>query len=214
MLRNMKFLPGTTDDLLRLIAEHPLAWLVSNSSRGFEATPLPMLAETNADGELVALIGHCSRFNAQVEDLQIDGRALLLFCGPHGYISPSMVSQKHWAPTWNFAVAVLSVEVEFEPDSTLTALDKLVEHLETDKAVPWTLADVGHRLEPLMSRIIGFRAHVRNIDARFKLGQEESTQSVSEIISNLRDPSLKSWMEHFNSDRLNAAMPSEKEPIV
>lgn len=211
MLPRMKFLPGSSDDLLRLIAEHPLAWLVSNSSRGFEATPLPLVAETNADGELVALIGHCSRFNAQVEDLHYDDRAVILFCGPHGYISPSMVSQKHWAPTWNFAVAVISVTVEFEPDSTLVAIDKLVEHMEADQVVPWTLADVGNRLEPLMSRIIGFRALVSSIDARFKLGQEESALSVSEIISNLRDPSLKSWMKQFNSERLDGATVSEKE---
>jgi transcriptional regulator len=207
----MKFLPGSSDDLLRLIAEHPLAWLVSNSSRGFEATPLPLVAETNADGELVALIGHCSRFNAQVEDLHHDDRAVILFCGPHGYISPSMVSQKHWAPTWNFAVAVISVTVEFEPDNTLVAIDKLVEHMEADQVVPWTLGDVGNRLEPLMSRIIGFRALVSSIDARFKLGQEESALSVSEIISNLRDPSLKSWMKQFNSERLDGAIVSEKE---
>lgn len=207
----MKFLPGSSDDLLRLIAEHPLAWLVSNSSRGFEATPLPLVAETNADGELVALIGHCSRFNAQVEDLHHDDRAVILFCGPHGYISPSMVSQKHWAPTWNFAVAIISVTVKFDPDTTLPALDRLVEHMEAEQPTPWTLADVGNRLEPLMSRIIGFRAKVCGLDVRFKLGQEESTLSVSEIISNLREPSLKKWMKHFNSNRVDAAIAPEKE---
>ncbi len=210
----MKFPSGTTNDLLRLIADHPLAWLVSNSTRGFDATPLPLLAETNADGELVALIGHCSRFNAQVEDLQYDGRAVVLFSGPHGYISPSMVSQKNWAPTWNFAVAAISVKVEFDPDSTLIAVDRLVEHMEADQPVGWNLADAGDRLEPLMSRIIGFRAHVRSIDARFKLGQEESAQSVSEIIAGLRDPSLKSWMQHFNADRVEAATAPAKERIA
>lgn len=210
----MKFPSGTTGDVLRLIADHPLAWLVSNSIRGFEATPLPLLADTNADGELIALIGHCSRFNAQVEDLQIDDRAIVLFCGPQGYISPSLVSQANWVPTWNFAVAAISVKIEFEPDKTLTALDRLVEQMEADQPVGWTLADAGNRLEPLMSRIIGFRAHVTSIDARFKLGQEESAQSVSEIIAGLRNPSLKNWMQHFNADRVGSAPKSANEPIA
>jgi transcriptional regulator len=202
------------DDLLRLIAHHPLAWLVSISGRGFDATPLPLLAETDTDGELIALIGHCSRFNAQVEDLKQDDRALILFSGPQGYISPSMVSQKHWVPTWNFAVAAISVRVAFEPDNTMTAIEQLVDHAEADQPVSWTLADAGHRLEPMMTRIIGFRANVCRIDARFKLGQEESAQSVSEIISCLRDPSLKSWMQHFNSDRLEGGTVSDKEHIA
>lgn len=206
----MKFPSGTMNDVLQLIADNPLAWLVTNSSSGFDATPLPLLPETNADGELIALIGHCSRFNAQVTDLQADNRALILFSGPNGYISPSLVSQKHWVPTWNFAVAMISVEVEFQSEHTLIAVDQLVQNMEADQSPGWSLADAGDRLEPLMSRIIGFRAHVRDIDARFKLGQDESIRSIAEIIDGVRNPSLKSWMQQFNSDRIQADASEEE----
>ena len=74
----MYFDPGSHADLLKLIAEHPLAWLVSRGAGRFEATPLPMLAETNPDGALVSLLGHCSRFNAQVDDRHIAVEQLIL----------------------------------------------------------------------------------------------------------------------------------------
>lgn len=205
----MKFPQGTTADLLRLIAEYPLAWVVTHGAHGFDVTPLPLVAETNDAGELVALIGHCSRANQQVTDWVTDCRALLLFSGPQGYISPSMVSQKHWAPTWNFAVAAIAVDIELLPQETWSAVETLVTHAESDQPQPWAITDAGDRAGALMARIIGFRAHVRSIDARFKLGQDESAQSVSEIIAAVRDPSLKNWMQHFNSGRVTQNGASE-----
>ena len=41
-------------DALRLIADHPLAWLVS---RAFHASPLPLIAETDASGAILSLLG-------------------------------------------------------------------------------------------------------------------------------------------------------------
>ena len=197
----MKLPSGTTADLLRLIAWHPLAWIVSDSSAGFDATPLPLLAETGADGELVALLGHYARSNPQVAALQAAPRALILFTGPQGYVSPELISQAHWAPTWNYAVAVIAAEIEFVAEETVSAVEQLVDTMEADRAAPWTMDRVGDRLDPMMRRIIAFRAHVRAVDARFKLGQDESLQSVSEIIQGIGEP-LAQWMRDFNAERL------------
>jgi transcriptional regulator len=201
----MKFDPGTNSDLLKLIAGHPLAWLVSAGPGGFEATPLPMLAETGPDGSLVSLFGHCSRFNAQVADLRADPSALLLFTGPEAYMSPEPVRQPRWVPTWNFAVAVIAVDVEFVEEETLAAIDQLTNAMEADRATPWTLADAGERVAALLPRIIGFRAHVRGIDARFKLGQEESLATVSDLLAALPEGGLADWMRRMNADRLATA---------
>lgn len=200
----MKFNPGTIADLLALITDYPLAWLVSRGTSGFQATPLPMLAETDAEGDLVSLFGHCSRFNAQVGDLRAEPDALLLFSGPQGYMSPGDVSQPRWVPTWNFAVAVVEVEVEFVEDETLASVGKLAEVLEADRAQPWTLADAGERIEALLPRIIAFRAHVRSVDTRFKLGQDESAATVADLLSATSDRALAAWMRRMNADRLTA----------
>lgn len=59
------FEPGDPADISRLIADHPLAWVVS---RNFHSSPLPLLAETGADGQVLALFGHCARRNPLVAD--------------------------------------------------------------------------------------------------------------------------------------------------
>ena len=44
--------PHDAADVRRLIADYPLAWLVS---RDFHASPLPLIAETDADGAVSSL---------------------------------------------------------------------------------------------------------------------------------------------------------------
>ena len=194
--------PGTPADLLRLIAYHPLAWIVSHTDGGFDATPLPLLAETGMDGELVSLLGHYARRNPQVGQLRAAPRALVLFSGPHGYVSPELVSQPQWAPTWNYAVAAIAVDVEFVAEETAGAVGELVDTMEASRRAPWSMDQVGDRLEPMMAQIIAFRAHVRHVDARFKLGQDESLRSLSEILQGIDSPELAQWMRDFNAERL------------
>lgn len=201
----MQFPSGSTADLLKLIAEHPLAWLVNHGNAGFDATPLPMLAETDGEGRLVSLLGHCSRRNAQVAALRANPAAVLLFSGPQGYMSPALVSKPQWAPTWNFAVAMIAIEVEFIEEETLASVEQLTDTMEASQPNPWTVADAGERVDQLLPHIIAFRAHVRAIDARFKLGQEETAEVAAELIAGTADTELADWMRRMNADRLPLA---------
>jgi transcriptional regulator len=45
-------------------------------------------------------------------------------------MSPALVSRPHWAPTWNFAVAVFAVTVAFDDPSTMPAVRRLTDHVE------------------------------------------------------------------------------------
>lgn len=200
----MDFPSGTPADLARLVADYPLAWLVNHGDAGFFATPLPLVAELDDSGEVTALIGHCSRRNAQVAALQADPRAQVLVMGPQGYVSPALVSKPHWAPTWNFAVAAFAVTVAFDEDGTMPAVRRLTSHVEADQPRPWQIEEAGARLPHLMARIIGFRATVTATDARFKLGQEEDLPELREIIAAHPDPVLAGWMQRLNDDRLQA----------
>lgn len=189
-----KFHPRSPADVERLIDGHPLAWLVS---RDFRATPLPLLAETNESGEIVSLLGHIARRNPQFASLEADPRALILFSGPHGYISPRLVSDRSWGPTWNYAVARFEVELEFIPEETGHALERLAAHLESDG---WTTDEMGERYDMLIGHIIAFRAHILSADPRFKLGQDERPGVFNEIVNGLGDDALADWMKEQVKD--------------
>ena len=201
----MDFPSGTAEDLTELIRAYPLAWLVTCGAAGFEATPLPLIAETDEHGAITALVGHCSRANAQTAALREDPRAYALFTGPQGYISPTHVSREHWAPTWNFAVAIFALEIELLEDGTEDAVRSLTNQVEAGEPKPWKIEQAGDRLGALMSRIIGFRGHVLASDVRMKLGQEEDLPTLREIIAGLQGGELADWMERLNHDRLKSA---------
>ena len=185
------FTPNSTADVARLIAAFPLAWVIAGD---FQATPLPLMAETNAAGEIVALIGHFARRNHQVAALQADPRALILFQGPQGYISPRLVSKPAWGPTWNYAVARFEVMVEFVPDEIDVAIRSMAAHLERDRTDPWVPTEMGPRYAELRKYIIGFRAQVRRAHATFKLGQDEDAKTFAEITAALGEAPLANWM--------------------
>ena len=193
----MSYEPRSAADLLRLIEEYPFVWVVSEGG----ATPLPLLAETDANGQVSALFGHFALSNPQVAQLRAAPRARVLFSGPDGYISPELVSQPGWAPTWNYSTAQFDVEIEFRPDENAAALERLVTRMERDRRDPWTIARMGGRYTTMVRKIIAFRAHVRTQSGRFKLGQDETPATLSEILSGLDDVALIRWMKEFNSER-------------
>lgn len=183
------FEPRRADDPARLIADYPLGWLVSGN---FNASPLPLLAETGADGAMVSLFGHCARKNPLVGDFRADPRGLVLFNGPHGYVSPALVSKPDWAPTWNYAVLRYRVEVELVEGATRDAIERLVGAMEGRN---WSTDRVGPRYETMLEHIIAFRAHVLSAEPVFKLGQDESAAGFAEIVAGHPDQTLAAWME-------------------
>ena len=186
-----RFSPRSHADLIRLIADHPLAWVVSQD---FQATPLPLIAETDMSGAIVSLLGHFARRNPQVAAFQGNPHGLILFQGPQGYISPRLVSRPAWAPTWNYAVIRFEVTVSFVPDETDAAVRRLAAHVEHERRDPWHVEEMGNRYGQLQQHIIEFHAHVRATHATFKLGQDEDRGTFEEIVAGLGDVPLASWM--------------------
>jgi transcriptional regulator len=196
----MSFEPRTQADLLKLIGEYPLAWVVSADSSGFCATPLPMLAEPGPDGQIASLLGHFALSNPHVAMLRAAAQATILFMGPQGYISPELISKPGWAPTWNYAMAQFDVQIEFVPQENSQALEKLVYWMERERRVPWTVARMGTRYESMARKIVAFRAQVQRVRGRFKLGQDETQQTRTEILQKLDNADLVRWMADFNPE--------------
>ncbi|GIL39663.1 FMN-binding negative transcriptional regulator [Roseiterribacter gracilis] len=197
--------PGTfaaraPQDVVRLVGSHPLAWVVSD---GPHATLLPLRAVVAPDGSITQLRGHFARANPQVAALRAKSDALLLFLGPHGYISPSWMNDRTQAPTWNYASAQFRVELSFfeEAEALEELLRDLIGAMEHGRPNPWRQEEMGARFSSLARGIIGFDAKILSSTAKFKLGQDERRDVFADITSALaRDPAaaeLLQWMLDF-----------------
>jgi transcriptional regulator len=189
-------------DVSDLIAEFPLAWVIPSRDSAELATPLPLLAEMNAAGDVVSLLGHMARRNPLYPALQAVAQASLLFMGPQGYVSPACVSDPTWAPTWNYAQVRIEAEIQFLPDQGGHSLDALVSAMDRRDQTGWKAADVGPRYSAMEQAIIAFRARVTKLHDRFKLGQDESERSLCEILERHTNQDLVRWMRRMNAHRL------------
>jgi transcriptional regulator len=106
----------------------------------------------------------------------------LVFLGPHGYISPSWFTDRTQAPAWNFALVKLEIEVELDrsAEAAREAVDRLTAHMEQGRPNAWSPREMGDRYGRLIPAVVAFRVRVRSMQAKFKLGQNERMDVLTE----------------------------------
>jgi transcriptional regulator len=201
-----RYAPPDEAEVTGLIREYPLAWVVTSHDGDFGATLLPLRPFHDAEGRLTELHGHFARSNSQVELVRRNPRALMLFLGPHGYISPSWLTDRTMAPTWNYASAQFVVDIEFIEDGPRmeTLMRDLAVSVEAGRERAWSIEDMGTRYQRLIRGVIGFHARIREARVKFKLGQDERDDNYAEImkaLSGSESAELREWMARCNPGR-------------
>src|SRR6266516_4165261 len=85
-----------------LIREHSFGTLVSQLDGQLFATHLPFLLDAGR-GPQGTLLGHMARANPHWECFsEPDLESLVIFQGPHAYVSPSWYLSDLAVPTWNY----------------------------------------------------------------------------------------------------------------
>jgi predicted FMN-binding regulatory protein PaiB len=196
------------DDIDALVGHYPLALVISAGSAGLSATPLPLFLERDASGT-ATLVGHFARSNPQLGSIQDNSEALIVFQGPHGYISPSWFADRSQAPTWNFAAVHFTVRIRVLPavGDAAIAVNALTEAMERGRPNAWRTEELGTRYSRLLPGVVAFRAEILHTRGKFKLGQNERLDVLRNAISGLeRDglPALAAAMQAANAERLNS----------
>lgn len=181
-------------DIVRLVEENPLAWIVPSSDPS-AAVLMPVLMEMDSSNTPVSLLGHLPRAMATIRSLQEVPAATVFFLGPNAYIPPGWVSKTGWAPTWNFVSLKVTGKVQMDDGLTKEAVTRLVDHMERPSGSDWTVKNIGGRFDTLLDQIIGFRLQIEEMIPRFKVGQDENEQSLQEIYAALDGHPLQRWMK-------------------
>src|SRR5215467_742466 len=83
-----------------LIRAYPFASVTTTSATGEPtASHLPVLLDEQR-GPLGTLIAHVARANSQHDELANGAHALVVFTGPHAYVSPTWYETHPAVPTW------------------------------------------------------------------------------------------------------------------
>lgn len=180
-----------------LIDARPLCCILSGEIARPVWAMLPLLVERDADGGASALFGHIPRHAALARQIEDGARVLVLANGPNAYVSPTLVPQPDWGPTWNFATASIGGNWRFCEADTDESLRRLAARLEGEGDAAWTVARMGPRYERLRHAVVAFRIAVTAVESRFKLGQDENDANFAAIVAGHPDRDLAAWMRAF-----------------
>lgn len=157
-----------------------LANLVTMTSEGLIATPLPLMLDAEA-GPYGTLFGHVARANPQWRLSDPAVPALAMFMGPDAYISPSFYATKQETgrvvPTWNYVTVHAYGPAVFSEDLTelRKAVTRLTERHEAGRALPWAVTDAP---EPFVAGqlkgIVAFRLEITRLQGKWKASQNRN----------------------------------------
>ena len=181
------------DDISKLynfIQAHSFATLVTQHESIPFATHLPFLldAERGPNGILLA---HMARANPQWHDFASAQEVLVIFQGPHTYISPSWYEVELSVPTWNYAVVhAYGLPHLIEDGEELYKLLKtLIQTHEANFEMPWPFQLPDDYLQKMMRGIVGFEIEITRLEGKLKLSQNRTEAERENVITSLQESS-------------------------
>jgi transcriptional regulator len=170
-----------------LMQQYSFATLITQHDGAPFASHLPLLLQADA-GPYGTLLGHMARANPQWHDFAAGQEALVIFQGPHAYVSPSWYAVHPSVPTWNYAaVHAYGVPQVMDDSAALyTLLQALVQTYEAPSARPWTFDLPDEYLRHMMQGIVGFTMPITRLEGKYKLSQNRPTQDYPRIVEALQ----------------------------
>lgn len=173
------------EEIYRFIQENPFAIIVSNTNDGFMATHTPVELEKNEQGEYV-LHSHIAKSNTQWKNFTEATELMVIFNGPHAYISSSWYDHPN-VPTWNYiAIHVYGKPKLLGHSETLQLLNKLVTRHEKNSVAPFEMSQLSETyIENHLKALVAFEISINRIDAKQKLSQNRDAHNFNTIIDEL-----------------------------
>jgi len=171
--------------ILEFLQQNEFATLVTYD--GEKPTASHLLMEVMQEGENLFVNGHMSKANPLWKTFEKNPEVLVIFQGPHTYISPTWYNHLN-VPTWNYQAVHIygKPRIVTDQEETYGILSRLVARNESNAA---------YRLETLPQEfvskeirgIVAFQVEVTRIEANYKLSQNRNNQDYHNIITRLHE---------------------------
>ena len=192
------------EKILVFLKQNEFATLVTYD--GEKPTASHLLMEVVEDGERLFVNGHMSRANPLWKTFEKNPEVLVIFQGPHTYISPTWYNHVN-VPTWNYqAVHVYgSPRIVTDHAEAYNLLSKLIKRHEAENQ---------YKLETLpqdfvakeMKGIVAFQIEATRIEANYKLSQNRNDEDYHNIVSRLEERDDE--MSHGVAEAMKEKRPS------
>lgn len=173
--------------VFRFLHAHPFALIVSNGPHGIEATHVPVEIEPSINGEPV-IRTHIARANPQWRTFTSGEEILVVFTGPHAYISSSWYDHIN-VPTWNYLAVHIYGRVRIlDHEETLASLNRLVARYEQGSKKPFSIEQMSEKdVHNHIKALVAFEISISRIDAKAKMSQNRDAHNIGLITAALEE---------------------------
>lgn len=172
------------DEAVQFMKSYPFALLVTVDEHRPLATHIP-LEIREVKGKIYAT-GHIAYGNMQKKTLDNNSNVLLIFQGPHAYISSSWYDHEN-VPTWNYlAIHAYGTARVLTKDELKSDLESLLKHYESHRQNGRTWDTFNPEfLESEMKGIVGYEIEITSIQAAAKMSQNRTDTDYQSIVTEL-----------------------------
>jgi transcriptional regulator len=174
-------------DRSRVIAfmnENSFVLITGNGGEYPVATQIPVIVDEK-DGRII-LRGHLMKNTDHHKAFLKNENVLVLFTGPHCYISASWYNDAGTASTWNYMTVHARGKISFtDKEGTLQALAEITRKYEGEKSAASFHNIPESYIDDLIGAIVGFTIEVESIENVFKLSQNKTIAEQKNIVEKL-----------------------------
>lgn len=167
--------------LIEFMQAHNFANVISSDKNILTATHLPFIIEVR--NEKVFLVSHMAKANPQWQNFT-ENELLVIFQGPHAYISPSHYEKQQNVPTWNYIAvhAYGKAKIIDDPKDVWNLMERTIHKLEEKFFEQWKSLSPEY-VNGMLKAIVAFEIEVTRMDGKFKLSQNKTKHEQQNIIS-------------------------------
>jgi len=176
--------------LAALMRRHSFATVITHDGVAPFATHMPVLFHAAA-GSPGTLVTHMARANSQWRHFANGHEVLVIFHGPHAYISPRWYETQPAVPTWNYAVvhAYGVPRLVEDAESLRLMLRELVSAFESHRPQPYGDQLTDEYIDQLLPAIVGLEIPITRLEGKLKMSQNRATADRLGVIAALQQSS-------------------------
>ncbi|CAM3958445.1 protease [Staphylococcus schweitzeri] len=192
-------------EIEQFVKSNSFGMIITEKSGKPLATHLPLILQKKGDDYYIS--GHIAKGNPQWKTLNRNSNVLIIYQGPHAYVSSSWYEKEN-VPTWNYqAIHLYGEATVLSEQETMNDLKTLLAKYEQYRENPVLWDNLAESTRMQAKAIIGFKVKINKVEAAYKMSQNRNEQDYNNIIKKLED-------EHNSSSNAVADVMRDIHPYL
>jgi transcriptional regulator len=171
------------NEVVDFMRANSFALLVTGTGGALHGSHLPVMVQQRGGGMVLDM--HMAKNNPQWKEF-FDDEVMVVFFGPHAYVSPRWYEEKERVPTWNYAaVHAYGVPNIIEDEAAKHASQRRLVAAMDPQWLPKFDALRPQYVKSMLEGIVNFEIAVTRLETRWKLSQNRGRREQELIIAEL-----------------------------